>query len=328
MIFKYIGKYKTRNRTMPIHTCCAIPDVYDAVWTYVPGERINFANFITIRSLVIECWKPTTQDPPPTQRRPWCLLGDPRKPYGQLCSGHSNNFFQCLSAEVIPDEGPYTLPSLYQFPFLEKVTIANLGDHRNTANVGLPESVYLKAITDLPPGVRVLGIHRSKIQDIGAIIASCPNLVELRLQNNAFPINIRHFPDTLQKINVIGETFIHDIRITPNLRLMSLLTSKIPAIQIDDDSDIGPHLGRHDRLMIAGCDSPYNEHIMANNLVKFHVKAAHILYINALRVYRHFGSIPTRIHNVKEEYETNPIVTVMCLASNYPRRMAEFIAHI
>lgn len=47
--------------------------------------------------------------------------------------------------------------------------------------------------------------------------------------------------------------------------------------------------------------------------------------VDNYRTYAEFGSIPTRIRNAYK-HQSNPIVTAMNLASNYPRRMAEFIA--
>ena len=45
------------------------------------------------------------------------------------------------------------------------------------------------------------------------------------------------------------------------------------------------------------------------------------------RIYDEFGSIPRRIRNAYEN-QHNPIVAAMHLASNYPRRMAEFVTEV
>jgi hypothetical protein len=65
----------------------------------------------------------------------------------------------------------------------------------------------------------------------------------------------------------------------------------------------------------------------SKNISKIH----HISRVNAERIYSDFGSIPTRIIVPEHTHidELNPIITVMtALKSNYPRRIAEFVADI
>jgi hypothetical protein len=125
---------------------------------------------------------------------------------------------------------------------------------------------------------------------------------------------------------VLGEKFTHDIHIPKETAVISLIHSTIPYIYVDK-SLIHSNVFRHERLIVAGCRSHYNEVILANNKIKFLNKIQHIIRTNSEQIYLHFGSIPKRIlfHNTEEEKE-NPIILALHLASNYPRRMAEFMA--
>jgi hypothetical protein len=77
--------------------------------------------------------------------------------------------------------------------------------------------------------------------------------------------------------------------------------------------------------MVAGCDSPYDEAIISNHKIPFSTKIQHIKHINLRRVYQHFCEVRRRINN-PYEHRDEPIVAALFLASNYPRRMAEFLS--
>lgn len=314
---------------MPIHTCNALPGVYEAIWTFVPHEVIDFSKFMFIRSLVIECYGPDHMDPP-TARTPWCLLGSHLPENAIRCSGHMN-LFECFtqSSSMYPDDEPYTLPSLRMFPLLEKIIIQNSYQAYETANGEDPilPPVYLKALTDLPQFLVGLEIYNSYITDIGSIVMKCPNLTILRLQKNKFPIHITTFSPSLYSISVMDETFTHDIHIPAATAIISFINSRIPYIHLDPALLTTPVV-RHERLIVAGCNSPYSHRVLSCNKIKFLQKMQHIFHINTYRFYQHFGSIPSRIRiNNLEEDSENPIIVVMKgLKSNYPRRMAEFFA--
>ena len=108
---------------MPIHTCCAAYGAgpFDAIWEYIPGECINFSKFRNVRTLVVECYGPDNLNPP-IARTPWCCLGN--KMSFNSCSGNGNRF-RC---DPSSHNEPYTLPSLREFPLLEKVIISNIYD--------------------------------------------------------------------------------------------------------------------------------------------------------------------------------------------------------
>lgn len=320
---------------MPIHTCCAVNGLgpFDAIWEYIPGERINFSKFRTVRTLLVECYGPDDQfNKPPLARTPWCELGNPRCPSPTSCSGYMD-YFICGSATRLPTNEPYTLPTLREFPLLEKVIIANIYDRSGSlpASFGIGgggnPSVYLKDLTDIPESVTILELHRTQIRDIGALLAKCPQLTGLRLQNNQYVIETANFPPALRKLDVINEVFVQDIQLTPELVLISMIHSKFPAFRIESE-EIGrvvPGRRRHERLLIAGCDSPYDELIMSNNKIKFSNKIAHIIDINTRKVYQHFCEVRRRIHN-PYEHRDEPIVAALFLSANYPRRMAEFLS--
>jgi len=319
---------------MPIHTCCAAHGAgpFDAIWEYIPGERINFSKFRTVQTLVVECYGPDNLNPP-TKRTPWCELGNTRCPSPSSCSGGYMDYGP--SARLLQSTNePYTLPTLREFPLLEKVIIANIYDRSGSlpasfgsggsGGLGHP-SVYLKDLTDIPESVTTLELHRTKIIDIGALLSTCPQLTGLRLQNNQYVINTANFPPALRKLDVINEVFVQDILLTPELVLISMIHSQFPAFRIESE-EIGRAVpGRHERLLIAGCDSPYDELIMSNNKIKFSKKIAHITDINTRKVYQHFCEVRRRIHN-PYEHRDEPIVAALFLSANYPRRMAEFLS--
>ena len=321
MIFKGLLTTEKKTTEMPIHTCTASPDIFDAVWTFIPHEVIDFSKFMTIRSLVIECYGPDYADPP-TARTPWCLLGC-RVPQTNIsCSGHINLFECFTSPHLYPDNEPFTLPTLRMFPLLENIIIQNT--YHGSPTIA---PVYLKSLTDIPNNLRTLEIHNSLIEDIGSIVTQCPSLVTLRLQNNKFPIKIHSYPSTLHALYVVGETITHDMNISKDTAIISLIHSNIPYIYIDP-SILYSNVFRHERLIVAGCASPYDECILSNNQIKFLPKVQHIVYTNSTHIYRHFGSIPSRIRiNDLDADRENPIIVALKgLQSNYPRRMAEFIA--
>jgi len=329
---------------MPIHSCTAMPDIFDAVWTYIPNEVINFSKFTTIRSLVIECFGPD-QSSPPTARTPWCLLGSTVPEQYIVCSGSGqSDLIDSLFAPLTPrtprtpqstsysprgnetpidHSEPYTFPSLHMFPLLEKLII------QNTFHSSITSSpVYIKSFTNIPPNLHTLEFHNSMIEDIGSIIQQCHHLTTLRLHNNVHPITLTYLPHTLNAFYVTGETFTNDIQIPLNTSVIRFIHSTLNYIHMDHAVAQVTNAGRHERLIIAGCQSPYDARILADNKIKFLQKVQHILHTNAHHIYQQFGAIPNRIRMPAndEDLAENYIIIALNLASNYPRRMAEFIA--
>lgn len=298
---------------MPIHTCSSVIGVYDAVWTYIPNEEIDFSKFTFVRTLLIECYGP--DDPsPPTSRSPWCYLTS-RYPL-QGCSGYMN-VFTCNRPQANSDK--YILPSLRRFPFIKKIIIQN-----TYGDIDCP--VHLDGLTDLPTELRVLEIINTKISDIGSLIATCPTLTTLRLHRNMYPITLSPFPPNLTKLDMDRETLTTEIHLPPSIRLVSFVKTVIPRLHLQHSMTV-PVIGRHDRFIISQCKSPYDERVMADKTIPFYYKIREVFRTNSLDMYRHFASIPSTIRRTNniELNNNNVFVKVFTLASNYPRRMAEFV---
>jgi len=317
---------------MPIHSCNASP-TYDAIWTFTPHEIVDFSKFTMITSLIIECYGPDQEDPP-TKRSPWCLLGTHLPEHSIRCSGHLD-LLSCLSASNIIDQedtGPFTLPSLNNlFPLLRKLLIKNTYPNHSSP-------VYLKSLTDLPSGLHQLEINNTMIEDIGFIISNfCPNIMILTLNNNRFPIKLTSMPPNLETFQCIHETITDDIHLQEFTSAITIIHSTIsyvyihPSVIQNHNPDALPVFLKVERIIVAGCKSPYDEQILANPKNEFGTKAQHIVNTNKYRYYLQFGSIPSRILIKPEEEEVcreNPIIVALHLASNYPRRMAEFMTYI
>jgi len=315
---------------MPIHSCNADHN-YDAIWTYMPNEIVNFSKFTMIQSLIIECYGPD-QDDPPTKRSPWCLLGTNLPEHLIRCSGHLD-LFACLSSSNLQqddDTTPFTLPSLQMFPLLRKLLIKNT----YSTNIETPSPpVFLKALTDLPSGLHQLEIHNTMIEDIGFIIGNfCPNVMILRLNNNRFPIQLTSMPDYLETFHCVNETITSDIYLSEVTSAINIIHSNISYVYvhpslIQPPNDLDDFI-KLERIIMAGCTSPYDEKILANNKIDFVTKAKHMMEINNHRYYLEFGSIPKRIRIKVEGDCENPIIIALHLASNYPRRIAEFMTYV
>jgi len=310
---------------MPIHSCNAMPNIYDAVWTYVPNEIIDFTKFHMITTLVIECYSPEIQDPP-IARTPWCMLGRGLPENSLRCSGHLD-LFECFhSAHLYKDANqPFTLPSIKdKFPFLQQLIIQNIYTKFHTTTN--PHPVYLHTLTDLPDNLQILNIHNSLIHNIGHIVTHlCPNLTTLRLNKNHLPIHLTHLPPLLQSLYCIGEHFTHDLYLSQNTSVVSFVHSTIQYIY-PHQSLLIPNTFRIGRFLVASSQSPYDETILSNPKTPFSFKIQHILNTNSHKYYLHFGNIPTKLRVQHPNDLHNPIIVALHLASNYPRRMAEFFA--
>jgi hypothetical protein len=298
---------------MPIHTCCSVLGVYDAIWTYIPNEEIDFSKFSFIRTLLIECYGPNDMTPP-TERTPWCYLKSTYPLSG--CNGYMN-LFTCNRPRQNTDK--YILPSLRRFPFLTKIIIQN-----TYGDIDCP--VHLDALTDLPTDLRVLELINTKITDIGQLIATCPTLATVRLHRNYYAITLLQIPPNLTKLDVYSETLTTEIHLPPSVILMSFVKTVLPRLHVHQ-SMTNSVFGRHDRFIISQCKSPYDESVMSCKKIPFAHKIKEVFRTNSVDMYCHFASIPDiirRTNNI-ELNNTNVFVKVFTLASNYPRRMAEFM---
>jgi hypothetical protein len=307
---------------MPIHSCNATPNIYDAIWTFVPNEIIDFTKFTMITSLIIECYSPEIDDPP-IGRTQWCMLGRGLPEKSLRCSGHID-LFACLhSSHLCKDSNePFTLPSIkYKFPFLQQLFIQNI-----YTGIHSKHPVYLKTLTDLPDNLQILNIHNSLIDNIGHIVTHlCPNLTTLRLNSNHFPIHLTYLPTFLQSLYCIREHFTQDLHLSEHTSVVSFVHSTFQYIY-PHQSLLIPNPFRIGRFIVASCHSPYDETILSIPKTPFSLKILHIFNTNSHKYYLHFANIPTKLRISSTNDLHNPIIIALHLASNYPRRMAEFFA--
>ena len=325
---------------MPIHTCSVIiPFGVDAQWTYVPNEEIDFKKYWYIRTLSIECYDPsstttTTTDGSNNHQTPDDCDIQFDQSYTR-CSGYccSNNVFDDdVNADynndndnheedqprrhqqpVVEPVEPYTMPSLkYLFPKLEKLIIKN--------RQGTNQTTFLGSLTNIPSTVVYLEIENTFIKNIGEIIMNSPNLLVLDLTNNKFPIDFTHLPPKLSRFCAFKETIPNMIHAHKYLSSVYIILSKFPGIT-------NLHPNEVHSIMIRCGEHPYDETILKGSRCQPIIQ--HIQLVNAQEVYKHYGSIPLRIRipNTEDDIQ-NPIIVALHLASNYPRRMAEFMTYV
>ena len=312
---------------MPIHTCSGIPLGIDALWIYVPNEEIDFHKYWYIRHLRIECYNPTDGCPRIGFLNNYGSSSNCDIHFDQLytrCSGicykttsdstSTSDSIKNTDPDTTTAQEPYTLPSLkYLFPHVESLVIRNV-------EIGLSAPpAFIGALTDLPAGVINLEIEHTLIKNIGEIITNSPHLLFLRLSNNNVPITLTHLPPTLIRLNVFHQTFTTTIKAQNYLESVYIILSDLPGIE-----NLNPYSIKD--IVIRGGVNPYNPGILHESSEQIIIK--HIELVNAQQVYLHYRSIANRI-KISEDNMENPIVVAMkALKSNYPRRMAEFMAYI
>jgi hypothetical protein len=318
---KCIIKPNTRSKQMPIHTCSEVPFGVDALWIYVPNEEIDFGKYWYIKHLRIECYRDDGLRPGVSNDT--CDIEYDQtytKCSGTKCSG-SGVCTYCSDAQDSeeedpnPTEVPYVLPSLKQiFPRLEALIIKNMyDDHGNYP-------VYIKALTDIPSTVISLDIEYTLIENIGDIVMNSPNILFLQLRKNKFPNTLMHLPPNLIRLSTFCENFTNTIQVNKKLQYVHMISSHFPGIE-----NLNPYSMKD--IIIRGGEHPYNEQIFHSSYYCIEI-IKHINLVNAHKVYIHYCSIPTRIRVSSEEELDNPIIVALHLASNYPRRMAEFMSYV
>lgn len=286
-----------------------------AIWTYIPNEDLDFSKFYFVKLLRIECFQPTTvaQDDTPRYHRQTLI-----RPLSTM-SRYYHHWNTTDPSHLPPpskEDIPYTLPSLKRiFPNLETLIISN---GNQCFKPDLP--VYLHHLTDIPSTVKNLDIEYTRITNLGDVIHTCTNLQTLKLNRNIYQIDIhelRPLPPNLVRLHIYLETLAKPIHAPDSLLRVQFVNSTIPFLYnfkyTPDASNI----------IMYGCDSPYDNNIFINHSEQD--KIQHIHLVNAHQVYQHFGSIPSRIRISSPDDLENPIVVALNLASNYPRRFAEFI---
>jgi hypothetical protein len=286
-----------------------------AIWTYIPNEYIDFNNYSFVKILRIECVNQSELLEPSKDH-------SQRKIYPRGAKSHYYYNWSTTpptSSDTI-ENVPYILPSIkHLFPILETLIISNGYDGITKKN-----PVYIDILTDIPPTVKMLNIEYTMITNIGEIIHTCPNLELLKLHNNLYHIYIplqKPLPVSLTKLNISMETFTNELYVHDNLHIITILNSNIPGIQ-------NLKYNNKKNLIMYGCETPYDNAIFYDNNLSQYEKIKHIQLVNSCNIYQHFGSIPTRIRVSSNEDLENPIIIALHLASNYPRRMAEFISDL
>ena len=307
---------------MPIKTCPKTIGKCNAVWTFVPYEEIDFNKYRFVKTLIIESYNPTKIVS--TEHNNIINYNEIYPEYlpilniTSLCvySRYYHMDFMRLyqmyynPPNLIYNREAYILPSLTdKFPRLERLIIQN----KNNNSV-----VYLSALTDIPHTVTDLVIENTMLSNIGSIISECPNIMSIKLNTNMYKIKITKLPINLRYLYIDTETLTEPIKVNPGLRIICISQSSIPGIE---NLKYVPS----SYITIDSCESPYDNVLLSNPTMRTIDRVSHINMVNMHRVYTDFGSIPHRIQ-ISDKNINNPIVVALNLASNYPRRMAEFIA--
>lgn len=297
---------------MPIYTCLDSPVKCLAIWSYIPYEEIDFKRYYFVKTLRIECFNPAEEIEDTTYHPPRRI---------HPSSSMSRYYYNWTDTPRPIEEGPYKLPSIKDlFPKLETLIISN-GNQCFKRN----SPAYIDTLTDIPATVVNLHIEYTMLTNIGAIILQCPNIETLKLERNIYQISIpEQLPPKLLRLHVFLETLNTTLNVPSTLRYMHLVNSTIPGV---DNLRYQPN----QNIIIYGCVSPYDIVVLHDTMISCQDKINHINLVNAHQVYIHYGSIPARIRINKaldnDDHE-NPIIVALHLASNYPRRMAEFMSYI
>ena len=226
---------------------------------------------------------------------------------------------------IAEDLEPYTIPSFAGiFPNLTQLYVKHWD---------LSEPCFIGGITDIPESVMQVTIDRTYIADLSPILSRGTNMISLIVKYNMIPISMsRPLPENLQ-VFTLYRTIVSDDLIFSNKILNILLDeSKIQMIHgLEHNDDISMvSLYIYDSITPYSI-TPYNKYMLSlDEPSKSVLKIKHIVRVNNEKIYSDFGSIPKRIIVPEHAHmdELNPIITAMNLASNYPRRMSEFVAYI
>jgi len=204
----------------------------------------------------------------------------------------------------------YVIPSMVGlFPNLTHLRI------RNRLTVG---------ITDLPATVVDVQLLRTSITDVSPIFRFGINLLTFSVIRNVTPISMNlPLPSKLLRF-WMENTVVTDVVILPNtIGSVSCQGCIIPRLYGLENASNDLYFN------LNGCITPYDQQRIYQKPFGYqNIKdiVEYITVVNAVDNYLELGSIPRRIRISTEEDLYNPIIIAMKLASNYPRRMAEFVA--
>jgi len=219
------------------------------------------------------------------------------------------------------EEKLYTLPSLsLLFPNLRYLRIG-VGSPDPGNYIGYLDKCFIGGITDIPETVCDIMIRNSYITDLSSVLLSGKSLKTISLINNKIPILFSvPIPYGVSRIFIESTTVGDPIIFPPTIISITCFRCSIPRLDGLDCAD--PNL----YLSIQQCITPYDENILFMYGLDNKKNVEYITKVNAQQVYLDFGSIPSRIRISSDKELNNPIIMALHLASNYPRRMAEFIA--
>jgi len=217
---------------------------------------------------------------------------------------------------IPPPNNSNTLPSIATyFPNLTSLIIQNCE---------MDSPCFIENLTDVPNSLIELYLQGTYITDLTTILTYGTNILSLSIVKNIMPITTKiSLPSSMRTFKVSDSNIEAPIMFNPEIIRISFYWSTLSNIY-------GLEYARDYMICnFTHCHTPYDNNIIEKVGYRYDVKKiAHISEVNVIQTYYELGSIPSRINNIREEYGTNPIVTALCLASNYPRRMIEFVAPV
>ena len=282
-----------------------------AEWRYIPNEDIDLSDFMNIETLFI-----TAASPPRT-----FLYEDCAYPPSTLPS---------IAA---------LFPNLIYLRVVKPNSITRFGysqvGNYSQSRWGAYSLCYIGGITDIPVTVKHVVIEDAYITDITNVFRHGPELEYFALKNNFTDVSVSlPLPNKIVECLIERTTFVDALTFPSSIQKIGCLHCEIPRMYGLDKAPESLS------LVIEECDTPYDNYIIDRGFMepcwhRHHFvnepdksttgKVTHITRLNAVLTYLDFGSIPKRIPVSPDNIE-NPIVLAMNLSSNYPRRMAEFIA--
>lgn len=326
-------------------------EITTAIWTFVPGEVLDFTSFSKINTLHITAYlpqkhvklddeepdafemiqdsisilqnnsgvtPPTQQQTPTTHKNQNKIEEDAQDAQDAQEKDRTTKVKKVTKEEEQTPE-PYTIPSLsVLFPNLTRLFIKNW-------EFGPNRKCFIGRLTDVPHTLLEIILDDTYITDFGPVLSYGVNLLSITLRDNVHPIYMSHpLPDKLISFTLF-RTILLDPLIFPQ-GILNILCghSTIPKIYgLENNINLNTVVCSFDR-----CITPYNlDDIRISPPSKTRLRIQHIALTNAQQVYSDFGSIPNKIQ-VSQHNIDNPIVVAMNLSTNYPRRMAEFIAQL
>ena len=222
---------------------------------------------------------------------------------------------------------------------IQRVPRLDLFNFGNLRRLELYQLNVMDMTTRIPDSVRVLTLLETNVTDLTKINVNWSNIYKLILKNN---IKLKgkylNIPEGVEYLK-LEEQICDTIRLpSTNIRLIlqyvtiNHITGYLPKLRID--VDYSSYLPNYNTSKIINFDLDRDDEIDESFGNEGEIRSKyHLMKINYIKsvnkqtnyqTYIDFGSIPYRIKNAYEHRE-NPIIVALHLASNIPRRMAEFV---